>query len=109
MKINSAEFRSLEELIGEPEKASLSSDLAQDVESTYGRDLMIRYIRNRTEDGPVLMSQLKIDLLRLDPSFSEKKLGFSSFKSFVESLSGDVVSKIALAEKTGLPVVYLRN
>lgn len=109
LKINSAEFRSLEELIGKPEKASLSSDLVQDVESTYGRDLVIRYIRNRTEDGPVLMSQLKLDLLRLDPSFSEKKMGFSSFKSFVESLSGDVVTKIALAEKSGLPVVYLSD
>ncbi|HUV25155.1 MAG TPA: OST-HTH/LOTUS domain-containing protein, partial [Methanomassiliicoccales archaeon] len=46
--------------------------------------ILIRYIRGRSSEEPVLMSTLKEDLLRLQPSFSEKKLGFRSFREFVE-------------------------
>jgi hypothetical protein len=109
VKINSAEFKSLEELIGKPEEESLSSDLGQEMDGAYGRELLIRYIRNRNDDEPVLLATLKQDLLRLDPSFSEKKLGFSSFKKFVKSFVGDIVNRIDPTEKDGLLLVYLND
>ncbi len=109
IKTSSSEFKSLDELLGAPEKESLSSDLIQEVEGSYGRDLMIRYVKNRDNDDPIQMSKLKLDLLRLDPSFSEKKLGFSTFKKYVESLSGDVVDKIDPSRDSGLPVVFFKE
>ncbi len=109
VKNNSAEFKSLEELIGKPEANSLSSDLVQERDISYGRELLIRYIRNRNNDEPVLLATLKQDLLRLDPSFSEKKLGFSSFKKFINSFLGDLVNRVDLTEKDGLLLVYLND
>lgn len=109
VKINSAEFKSLEELIGKPDEESLSSDLAQEMDGSYGRELLIRYIRNRNNDEPVLLATLKQDLLRLDPSFSERKLGFSSFKKFAQSFVGDLVNRVDPTEKDGLLLVYLND
>jgi uncharacterized LabA/DUF88 family protein len=109
VKINSAEFKSLEELIGKPEEESLSSDLDQEMDSLYGRELLIRYIRSRSDDEPVLLATLKQDLLRLDPSFSEKKLGFSSFKKFIKSFVGDIVCRIDVTEKDGSSLLVYFN
>ncbi|TCL70935.1 OST-HTH/LOTUS domain-containing protein [Hydrogenispora ethanolica] len=109
VKNNSAEFKSLEELIGKPEANSLSSDLVQERDISYGRELLIRYIRNRNNDEPVLLATLKQDLLRLDPSFSEKKLGFSSFKKFINSFLGNLVNRVDQTEKDGLLLVYLND
>lgn len=109
VKINCAEFKSLEELIGKPEEESLSSDLEQEMDSLYGRELLIRYIRSRSDDEPVLLATLKQDLLRLDPSFSEKKLGFSSFKKFVKSFVGDIVNRIEVTEKDGSSLLVYFN
>lgn len=109
VKINSAEFKSLEELIGKPDEESLSSDLAQEMDRSYGRELLIRYIRSRNNDEPVLLATLKQDLLRLDPSFSERKLGFSSFKKFIQSFVGDLVNRVDPTEKDGLLLVYLND
>lgn len=106
VKRNSTEFKSLEELIGEPEAGSMSHDLRDKPDTEYGRNLMLRFLRSRNEEEPVLMSRLKQQLLRLDPSFSEKELGFSSFKQFVVSLEGDVVDHIDSENQT-LPVVHL--
>lgn len=106
IKTSSSEFISLDELLGKPEKESLSSDLIQKVNNSYGRDLMIRYVNNKNDDEPVQMSKLKVYLLRLDPSFSEKKFGFSTFKKYVESLIGDVVDHIGSASDSGLPIVF---
>ena len=108
VKRNSAEFKSLEELIGEPEEESLSSDLKEETDASYGRALMRRFIKNRSEEGPVLMAKLKQQLLRLDPSFSEKDLGFPSFKLFVQSLTGDLIEKIDTQHST-LPLVHLND
>ncbi|GAB4426614.1 MAG: hypothetical protein OHK0039_44660 [Bacteroidia bacterium] len=109
VKRNSTEFRSLEELIGRPEAESPSSDLALRPDPAYGRQLMLRFLRTHTEDeDPIFMSRLKQQLLRLDPSFSEKELGFSSFKSFVQSFQGDLVENIETRDQT-LPVVYFRQ
>ncbi|MCL6590645.1 MAG: NYN domain-containing protein [Firmicutes bacterium] len=109
VKINSAEFKSLEELIGKPEEESLSTDLVQEKDITYGRELLMRYIRNRNEDEPIPLTTLKQDLLRLDPAFSEKKLGFSTFKKFIKSFEKDLVSRIEPTEKEGLLLVYFND
>ena len=106
VKRNSSEFKSLEEIIGKPEEESPFSDLSDDIDVSYGRNLLLRYIRSKNDDIPILMSQLKQQLLRLDPSFSEKELGFGSFKQFVDSLVGDIVIKID-ADSNGLPLVHL--
>ncbi|MDX1906437.1 MAG: NYN domain-containing protein [Bacteroidia bacterium] len=106
VKRNCTEFKALNELIGKPEAGSLSADLTDEPDATAGRELMLRYIRTRDDDAPILLSSLKQQLLRLDPSFSEKELGFSSFKHFIASLLGDVVERIEMVDST-LPVVHL--
>lgn len=106
VKRNSVEFKALEELIGEPEAESPSSDLHEELDASYGRRLMMRFIKSRNSDDPILMSQLKQQLLRLDPSFSEKELGFSSFKQFVHSLKGDVIDRVEIKDES-LPLIYL--
>jgi len=144
VKSNCTEFKSLTELLGEPEPETeteseiagpqeLSDEGEEEEENgeeeeeeeeeeegeeeelrgkggkridAAGRDVMIRYIKNRSDEEPVLMSNLKVGLKRIDPSFSEKKFGFSSFKKYVESLEGDLVEKITHNEK-GVYEVHL--
>ncbi|MEO1448373.1 MAG: NYN domain-containing protein [Bacteroidota bacterium] len=106
VKRNSVEFKSLEKLIGTPEEESPTRDLAAEIDPTKGRDLMMRFIRAYSDEEPILMSQLKQRLLRLDSTFSEKELGFTSFKDFIQSLVGDLVLRIDHRQDT-LPVVYL--
>ncbi len=106
VKRNSGEFKSLEELIGAPEEDSPTSDLGGAPDRSYGRNLLWRYLKTRSEDDPILMAKLKQHLLRLDPSFSEKELGFPSFKSFLQSMIGDLVDRID-TEDPSLPVVFL--
>lgn len=108
VKKNSAEFKALEDLLGEPEAESPSSDIVEEIDHSYGKELLLRFIRNRSGDDPVLMAQLKQHLLRLDPSFSEKELGYPSFKRFLQSMENDVVDKIEI-QKDNLPVVYLKD
>ena len=108
VKRNSAEFKSLEELIGKPEKESPFSDFSENIDVSYGRNLLLRYLKSKTDDNPILMSQLKQHLLRLDPSFSEKELGFTSFKFFVESLVGDLVEKVE-GDNNSLPAVFFKD
>ena len=106
VKRNSSEFKSLEELIGAPEDDSPTSDLSEAPDKSYGRNLLWRYLKTRGEDEPILMAKLKQHLLRLDPSFSEKELGFTSFKHFLQSMTGDLVDRID-TENPSLPVVFL--
>lgn len=108
VKRNSTEFKALEELIGAPGEESLTSDLSDEPDLSMGRRLLLRFINSRNSDEGILMSQLKQQLLRLEPSFSEKELGFSSFKQFIVSLTGDVVEKVVMEENT-LPVVFLQH
>lgn len=128
VKSNCTEFKSLTELLGEPEPETESGEGSpQEIDEeevdeeeeeegeeegkesrkkggkaidSAGRDVMIRYIKNRSDEEPVLMSNLKVGLKRIDPSFSEKKFGFSSFKKYVESLEGDLVERINRNEKS---------
>lgn len=117
VKNNCTEFKSLNELFGEPEdlddadysekKEEQKTEL--DLARLNGRDLLIRFINNRSNDEPVLFAQLKYNLLRLQPSFSEKRLGFSSLKKFLESMQEDIVEKIENDPITGHPKVYFRD
>lgn len=132
VKSNCTEFKSLNELLGEPETETETEsemigpqEIGEEEEEeegeegeeeeeeeeeasgtggksmdAAGRDVMIRYIKNRSDEEPVLMSNLKVGLKRIDPSFSEKKFGFSSFKKYVESLEGDLVERITRNEKS---------
>jgi len=105
VKKNCSEYKSLEELIGKPEKDSLSSDLAEDVEISQGRDILVRYISTIGTDSPIVLTHLKVGLLRLDPSFSEKKYGFNSFMDFIRSFMGDIVENIEQVRQ-GKHLVY---
>jgi hypothetical protein len=73
-----------------------------------GRNLLIRYIRSNYPEEPVLLSKLKLDLLRLDPSFSENNYGFKSFTKFLESYIDDVIVSSAVSE-SGHPQVIFRS
>lgn len=108
VKRNSTEFKSLEELIGEPEAESLFSGMKDEPDMSSGRELMKRFIRTHNSSEPILMAKLKQQLLRLEGSFSEKNLGFNSFKQFVHSLEGDLVERIDISDTT-LPQVYLKE
>lgn len=80
----------------------------QDELFTEGRNLLIRYIRSNHPEEPVLLSKLKLDLLRLDPSFSENNYGFKSFTRFLESYIDDVIESTA-ASASGHPQVIFRS
>lgn len=56
--------------------------------------LLVRTLKvaKKTDDGWVYAAALKSQMKRIDPSFDEKTLGFSSFKAFAESCSA-VVTK----------------
>jgi len=117
VKNNCTEFKSINELFensGEPDEIYDPEDpeeqkTALTLERINGRELLIRFIKNRSNDESILLAQLKLNLLRLQPSFSEKRMGFSTFKKFLESLQNDVVEKIENDSESGHPRVYFRD
>lgn len=106
VKRNSAEFISLEKILGSPEEEAIAENVSEEKTPEHGRQLLARYIANRNDDGPVLMARLKQQLLRYDPTFSEKDLGFQSFKHWLLSLQGDLVKGIDHSQPS-LPLVHL--
>ncbi len=108
VKRNSVEFKSLDELIGAPEEESPSSDLTSEMDPEAGRRLLRRLIRSRNSEDPLLMSQLKQQLLRLDPGFSEKEMGFASFKQFVNHFEGDLVDRVEVKHDS-LQLIYFKE
>lgn len=106
VKKNSAEFLSLEKILGPAETESILVNVSEERTPDYGRKLLARYITNRGDDGPILMARLKQQLLRFDPTFSEKDLGFQSFKHWLLSLQGDLVKGIDHSQAS-LPLVHL--
>lgn len=108
VKRNSAEFISLEKLLGPPETEALTVGIIEQKDPIYGRRLLARFIKSRTDDSPVLLAKLKQQLLRFDPAFSERDLGFSSFKHWLLSLQGDLVKGIDVSNPS-LPTVYLSD
>ena len=74
-------------------RKSGSADPAAD-EAT---DLLVRAIRvglQKGDDDWVYASGVKSQMQRMDPAFTEKSLGFTTFRAFVESRSDKVVSKL---------------
>jgi len=60
-------------------------------------NLLVRAIRvglQKSDDDWVYASGVKSQMQRMDPAFTEKSLGFSSFRAFVESRSDQVTSKV---------------
>ena len=55
------------------------------------------------------MTNLKQNLLKLDPSFSERQLGFQSFSLFARSLVGKYIERIDRSKERGVDVVYLKE
>ena len=117
---NCNEFRSIEDLMGDlpsepeprkpegPEKQDDSGEEDLD-EGSNGRDLIVRYIKSKDIRKPVLLSTMKQDLLRLDPSFSERKYCFGSFMNYIVSFEGDVLVRIDNDPHTGHPVAVLKS
>ncbi len=103
IKRNSAEFKSMESLIQPP---TLEKVIGKNGSNGYGRSILEKTIQHRKIENPILMARLKQQMLRVDPEFSEKKLGYSSFKNFLLALEGDLVEKIE-ADENDLPKVYL--
>ena len=59
-------------------------------------DLLVRAIRvglQKSDDDWINAGGLKSQMQRMDPSFKEKSLGFSSFRAFVESRSDQVETR----------------
>ena len=55
----------------------------------------IRVGLQKSDEDWVYAAGVKSQMQRMDPAFKEKSLGFSSFRAFVESRSGQVISKVA--------------
>jgi len=114
IKENCTKFQSLDELLGLNASSGIDPTLDDDPALIEGdriaaRELLIRFVKMRTDEGPVFLSDLKNQLIRINPAFSEKKIGFSSFKKFIESLEGDVVEGIITDRRTGHPLVTFRE
>ena len=114
IKENCTKFQSLDELLGLNASSGIDPTLDDDPAIIEGdriaaRELLIRFVKMRTDEGPVFLSDLKNQLIRINPAFSEKKIGFSSFKKFIESLEGDVVEGIITDRRTGHPLVTFRE
>jgi hypothetical protein len=61
-------------------------------------NLLIRAIRvglQKSDDDWIVASGIKSQMQRMDPAFTEKALGYSSFRAFVESRSDVVATKVA--------------
>lgn len=61
-------------------------------------DLLLRAIRvglQKSDDDWVHAASVKSQMQRMDPAFTEKSLGFSSFRAFVESRKDQVGSRVA--------------
>ncbi len=66
-------------------------------------------MKNRSTDEPAILSQIKNDLMRLDPSFSEKKYGYKHFKDFLETFRGDLFTNIKMDDKAGHHLVFFKS
>ncbi len=105
IKKNSSEFRSIESLSLHTDQVNGHANSSR-YSLGYGKELLEKTIKLRKLQNPILMARLKQQMLKVDPEFSEKQMGFSSFKQFLQALKGDLINKIDTQEDT-LPQVYL--
>jgi uncharacterized protein (TIGR00288 family) len=88
IRYNCDKFEDLEDLLGRAPAPAVKEKKEEEELEDDPRDLFLRYIKNRSTDEPAILSQIKNDLMRLDPSFSEKKYGYKHFKDFLDSFKG---------------------
>lgn len=100
LKKNSTEFKSISEVIGK-EGENYGEEQAYDVDALMGR-----FMKANRGDGSLLMTQFKQTLLKLDSSFSERKLGYKSFKAFVQSLKGPYVERIEVDKEKDTTTIF---
>jgi hypothetical protein len=105
LKKNSTEFVSLTDLFSaETEPEAVNEEEEYDLDGLFRRLLSAH-----SSEEPIFMTNLKQSLLKLDPSFSERQLGFNSFSIFVRSLVGKYVERIDRAKDKGVDVVFLKD
>ncbi|MBT8506978.1 hypothetical protein AZH53_00855 [Methanomicrobiaceae archaeon CYW5] len=112
IKRNCTKYKSMEDLLGLNEEENIDLDdieNSEDLSKFIGRNLLVRFSKTHPGGEPILLSQLKERLRRMDPSFTEKNLGFSSFKSFIDSYVGDVIEKLYDDDKTGHPLAVFKD
>ena len=109
IRYNCDRFESLEDLLGKaPAPPGVEKKEEEELEDDP-RELFLRYIKNRSTDEPAILSQIKNDLMRLDPSFSEKKYGYKHFKEFLDSFKGDLFTTIKMDDKAGHHLVFFKS
>lgn len=96
-----SEFRSLEEIIGSPDKPSGPSPRQE----ARARGVLRKLIRDHGV-GPFSMDRVKKELLELVPKFSPRMFGFSSVKKMLKSFEGDVVERIEKKEGKKVEVTF---
>lgn len=107
VKSNSSEYRSLGDLVGSPKDELVSFDDNKVKDINEARELLVRYMNNLDDIGePILLSKLKHDLLKLDPSFSEIRYGYNSFKKFVKEFEDDLVKKTSMSGKGQEEIIF---
>ncbi len=102
LKKNCSEFVSLTQLFsldGEPQKEDEDYDLD---------GLIRRFMSTHSVEEPIFMTNLKQNFLKLDPSFSERQMGFHSFSQFTRSLVGKYIDRIERSKDKGVDVVYFK-
>lgn len=114
LKKNCTIFKSMDELLGHANEKENGNSAAKyesipRLPPPAARKLLLRLSRTWAIGEKIHLTELKQQLLRMDPSFSEKKWGFMSFKPFVESFIGDIIDKIETDQKTGHPLVVFRD
>ncbi|TWP33198.1 NYN domain-containing protein [Leekyejoonella antrihumi] len=80
-----------------PAKKATKTSVKESPE-TAATNLLVRAIRvglQKSDDDWVHAAGVKSQMQRMDPAFTEKSLGFSSFRAFVESRGDQVMSKVA--------------
>jgi hypothetical protein len=104
LKKNSTEFVSLNDLF------SLETESGAADEEEYDLDeLFRRLLAMSGSEEPIFMTNLKQNLLKLDPSFSERQLGFQSFSLFARSLVGKYIERIERSKERGVDVIFLKE
>ncbi len=108
IKKNSIEFTALESIFGTFDVYPNHINYSPPEQISYGRSLINKYIETNGTDEPVFLSTFKQALLKIDPNFNEKLLGFTSFTKFLQAYEGDVVRKLDM-RNNGSPTVYLHS
>lgn len=102
---NCDEFISYE-LIAGIRAADYAQDTTLQKELSHAIDLLRDSVQLLEDEGKQLdYAGIKIKMLQIDPTFTEKKIGFSSFGSFVKSVSENRQLDIEITQIDGISYV----